>query len=223
MSDMTYRLARRICQPAFLGCSRPFVLHAQRAAMPGGYILAANHLSPFDAPLLIHHTPRRIDFMGAVELRRNPAARRFLGLFNVFYLDRGRADTGAVLGAVRRLRQGRVVGIFPEGGVRTAASSVLSGGAIHRGVAHIADMAAAPVVPAVVLGGSQFYRVGSWMPMRGTRYGVIYGEPLRVAPEPDNSGRFEQFLRQLKGAYRELAQELIGAMGWSAIDPAQSS
>jgi hypothetical protein len=44
-----------------------------------------------------------------------------------------------------------------------------------------------------------------------------------VAPEPDNSGRFEQFLRQLKGAYRELAQELIGAMGWSAIDPAQSS
>jgi 1-acyl-sn-glycerol-3-phosphate acyltransferase len=182
--------------------------------MPGGFILAANHLSPFDVPLLIRHCPRPIDFMSVVEMRANPWVTRFFGLFNTFYLDRARRDPTTVLVAVRRLKQGRIVGMFPEGRLRPMADSVIHGGAIRPGVASIARMANVPIVPCVVLGSSRFLRVPAWLPGSRTRYGVIFGKPLNLRPDTDETSAEEKLLDELRHAYRELSEELIAALRW---------
>lgn len=203
MSEATYRWARRICLPPFWLSSRPVVLHADRAALAGGYILAPSHLSPFDSPLLIRHTPRHIDFMSAIDVRGNPLWQGFLQLFNIYPVDRHRPDSSAVRSTIGRLKRGRVIGMFPEGAIRTGDDSVLRGGTLDPGIARLAEMADVPVIPCVVLGGEQYARVRSWLPLRRTRYGVIFGQPHRVNPETR-----DQFLDALQHAYTELNREL---------------
>src|SRR5580704_8154550 len=128
MSDFTYRWARRFSYPAFWVSSRPLVLHADRARITGGYILASTHLSPLDTPVLIRHTPRNLDFMSIVELKSRRIVLWYFKLFNTFFLDRSRTDPGATLAAVHRLQNGRVVAMFPEGTMRTLEKSVIRGG-----------------------------------------------------------------------------------------------
>ena len=71
------------------------VLHADRAARGGGYILAANHLSPFDVPLMMKETPRNLDFLSIKEMQRNPLIRWLYGWMNTFFMDRWRNDPSA--------------------------------------------------------------------------------------------------------------------------------
>jgi 1-acyl-sn-glycerol-3-phosphate acyltransferase len=79
---------------------------------------------------------------------------------------------------VRHLRAGRVVGIFPEGGLRRGEASVLAGGRMKEGVARLAQIARVPVLPCVVAGGEKFSRWQNWLPLRRTRWAVAYGEPI---------------------------------------------
>jgi 1-acyl-sn-glycerol-3-phosphate acyltransferase len=212
MSDATYRWTTRLIRPIYLMCSRSVVLHADRAAIPGGYILAANHLSPMDAFLLVGHTPRMIDFMSIVELRRSLLARLFFSLYNVFYLDRRQRDPGAVRAAVRRLQSGRVIGLFPEGRIRSHADSVLRGGAIDPGVARMAQIAGVPVIPAVVLGGEHFNHARGWLPIRRTRYGVIFGPPMHINPNLSATHACDSMVRELQETYQALGRELAAKL-----------
>jgi 1-acyl-sn-glycerol-3-phosphate acyltransferase len=218
MSDSSYRWGRRICYPAFWICSCPLIVHAERAALAGGYILAPNHLSPLDTPVLVGYTPRQIDFLGVEDVRNNRLMARFYALFNIFYVDRNRRDTRAALTAVRRLQLGRVVGIFPEGGIRDQAHSVLNGGPMKPGVAAIAQIADVPVIPCVVLGAAKLHRVRNWLPRSRTRYGVIFGQPLRPRRDLDKTEARRVLLDELRQAYPELGRELMRELGWSNFE-----
>jgi 1-acyl-sn-glycerol-3-phosphate acyltransferase len=212
MSDRSYYWARGLCFPFFWVSSRPIVVHPERATLPGGYILASNHLSTFDAPVLVGYTPRDIDFLTLGDLRHKPLAHAFLSCFNVIYVDRRRRDNRAVREMVRRLRQGRVIGWFPEGAVRTAEASIINGGPIDADIARIAAIAPAPVIPCVVLGADRFRRVRSWLPLRAVRYGIIYGQPLRIDPHAEPPEARERFLKELRQAYADLNRELIDCL-----------
>ena len=74
MGDWFYRFVVRTGRFPFWVSSRPVVLHAKRAPRNGPFILAANHTSPYDVPLLMRHTPRRLDFVSITEVFRNPAS-----------------------------------------------------------------------------------------------------------------------------------------------------
>jgi len=77
MSDFSYRVIHTIGYPIFWITSRPIVLHADRAARTGAYILASNHLSPYDVAGLMATTPRNLDFLSIVEMLKNPIVARF--------------------------------------------------------------------------------------------------------------------------------------------------
>ena len=59
---------------------------------------------------------------------------------------------------VTRLKRGRVVGIFPEGGIRDGAHSVLEGAPLKPGIAALAQISGAPVVPCVLIGSETWTR-----------------------------------------------------------------
>ena len=209
MSERFYKAVRFIGGRIFAHASSPRVLHVERAARPGAYLLAANHVSPYDAPLLIAATPRAIYWLSIVEIFQNPFIRWFLRGIGAEPLDRTKVDTRTVRAIVRHLRQGRVVGIFPEGGVREGAASVLSGGAIHEGVCKLAQLAEVPVVPCVVLGGDKFSQWTCWLPGARTRWAVTYGEaifpPKTAKRGPGSASMAEEVAASLRALQTEVA------------------
>lgn len=210
MKDWFYFLVYFIgCQPMWL-TSSPVLLHRERARRKGPYLLVCTHFSPFDVPCLIYHTPRVLDFVSVVEVFRHPLARWFFSMLKAMPLDRGRRDAGTVRHVVDRLKAGRVVALFPEGAIRTEATSVLNGGKIKPGVARIARMADVPILPCVLLGARKYHVFANWMPFKRIRYGLIYGEPFAVETEAEaEPAAFEQ---RLRGIFLRLRAELETAM-----------
>jgi 1-acyl-sn-glycerol-3-phosphate acyltransferase len=212
LSDAYYQVVHAIGSAIFWGTSRPVVLHRQRARRPGAFILAATHLSPFDVPLLMRHTPRKLDFVSIVEVFRNPFVARFYGSMNAFPLDRSKPDSPTVRIILDRLKAGRAVGIFPEGGIRRLKDSVLSGGRMRPSTARLAQMAGVPVVPAVVVNAQAYTRVSAWLPLKRIRYGVIYGEPIELRADLDKPEAIQAMEADLRAAFVRLHRELLGAM-----------
>lgn len=210
MSVAFYQLVRVVGGAIFRVASAPLVLHAERAQYPGGCILAANHTSPYDAALLIYVTPRVIYWLSIAEIFRHPLARWFLTGIGASPLVRGGSDLRTMRGVLRHLRAGRVVGIFPEGGLRDGAASILQGGAIEDGVCKLAQLARVPVIPCVVLGSGKFARWTSWLPGARTRWAVAYGEPVFPDEDPDRAEVRVVMAEKITLAMRALQQEVVG-------------
>ena len=136
---------------------------AEHVPQEGGVIVAANHMSNWDPPFLASFLERPVSYMAKQELFEIPIFGTVIRWLFAFPVRRGEADRSAVKAAVKELRAGRCVGIFPEG-TRSKDGEVHHFGA---GVALLASMSNAPVVPAAILGTNR---------MGGLK--VAYGEPI---------------------------------------------
>jgi 1-acyl-sn-glycerol-3-phosphate acyltransferase len=213
MSNLSYDIIRGICYPIYWVTSRPVLLHRERADRPGPYILAPNHLSPYDVPALLGAAQRRLDFLSIVEMERKPIVRWIFRGMNCEFVDRARTDTPAVRALARRLASGRIVAMFPECGNRTEETSVINGGRLKPGCVHLAQLTGAPIIPCVLLGTKQWSKFSSWFPLKRTVFGLNYGEPIHVADGPDAQEQRRIATEKLAGAYRSLYAELKEAMG----------
>jgi 1-acyl-sn-glycerol-3-phosphate acyltransferase len=137
----------------------------------GGFVLAANHTSNFDPwPLGIPLFPKRtLRFMAKVELF-NPVLGPLLKGGGAFPVRRGQADHEAIETAVRLVKEGEVVVMFPEGTRRRKGLRKKFQPVPHSGAARIALAADAPLVPAAISGTDRLARLG---PLR-----VAYGPPI---------------------------------------------
>ena len=208
MSELFYRTVRAIGSGIFFLASAPRVFHAERAPRSGPYLLAANHTCAYDAPLLIAVTPRIIHWLSIVELYRHPFSRWFLTAFGALPLDRSKVDTTTVRKMTRLLKEGHVVGIFPEGGVRQDENSVLQSGEIESGVCKLAQLAGVPVLPCVVVGSGKFRRWTSWLPGARTRWAVAFGELVEPRAEPDRASARAAMAEEITLAMRALRAEV---------------
>ncbi|NBR69613.1 MAG: 1-acyl-sn-glycerol-3-phosphate acyltransferase [Verrucomicrobia bacterium] len=152
-----------------------------REVPAGPWILASNHLSHFDPPLIAGAFDRPIDFLAMRELFQPVWFGFLLRKINVIPVRRGHGDTTALKTALGRLRQGRIVGVFPEGGLRSGAASVLGGSKLTEGVWLLAAKSKCPVRPAVIVGSDQLYVGANWI--RKPRVVVAVGNPI-PAPAP---------------------------------------
>jgi 1-acyl-sn-glycerol-3-phosphate acyltransferase len=212
MSDFMYRVVVGIGRPPFVISSSPVILHRDRVDVPGAYLLAPTHSSPYDVALLMKESWRHLDFMSITELYRNPFVAGLFNACNVFPLERSRPDPATIRIVLDRLARGRVVVMFPEGRFRTAADSVVNGGALSPGVARIARMAGVPVVPCCLINTGAYRRPGAWLPLRRTRFGMAFGKPLMPHRDLPDADADAALLEEMKRSYRELHAELSAAM-----------
>ena len=114
----------------------------------GGCIVASNHVSYLDPPVLGAACPRRLVFMARTTLFKPPLLGAFMRGVHVIPLKRGEGDVEAMREAVTRIHAGDAVAIFPEG------TRQLSGtlGTAKRGVGLLAAAARVPIVPALLTG-----------------------------------------------------------------------
>ena len=127
----------------------------------GGLVVAVNHFSTLDPPMMGVTMPREISFMAKRELFERPPVRAFVEGLHAFPVDRERSDLAAIKEASRRLKAGRAVGVFVQGTRDSADAEALDGAAF------LAQRTGAPLQPAAV-----------WR--EGRRYVVAYGEPFDV-------------------------------------------
>lgn len=217
LSAFGYRLGAHLIRLVMAPFTRRRVLGAANLPGAGAAILAPNHISHFDPPLIGISTGRQVDWMAMEELFGNPLLAGLLRWIGSFPVGRGKMDYSAVRTAIDRLKRGRMVGVFPEGGLRTGPASVLEGAPLKPGVAALAQMTQAPVIPCAVIGTDALYDPRRWRPWRRTEVWIIFGHPL---PPPSSAGdkaaarnAFEQLLgERIRALYaRALREEHIPA------------
>ena len=184
------------------------IFHAERSAVAGPCILAANHISHFDPPLISVASRCMIDWMAMKDLFKHPVAVAYFNVIGTFPTDRDNVDRASVRTALKRLKSGRVVGMFPEGGIRAGATSVLEGAPMLPGSGALAQMADVPILPCVVLGTDRLYNKKNWRIFGRTPFRVGFGELIRP---PAGVGKAEAraFLeRELGAAFPRLLTEM---------------
>lgn len=134
----------------------------------GPVIIACNHISMWD-PIIVGCTlPRQVYFMAKEELMKLPVAGQILRAVGAFPVKRGQGDIGAFRRSIGLLKEGKVLGIFPEG-TRSKSGQIQEAMA---GIALIVDKSRAPILPVKVYGAK-----GLIKQKRG-KIGIIIGKPL---------------------------------------------
>jgi len=156
-----------------------------RAESPGdlpvpadrGAILVSNHRSSVDPFFVQVHAGRVVHWMVAKEFVDFWAFSWFLNACEVIPVRRGGIDTAATKLAIRKVKAGGLVGMFPEGRINMTDDFMLPG---RPGAAMIAMKTKAIMVPVYVEGSP--YNQTAWSPffMRA-RVRVRYGEPIDCA------------------------------------------
>src|SRR5437879_8857794 len=191
--------------------SRIYVTGSEHVNRAGGFLLASNHISHFDPFIISSAVRRKIDWMAMAEFFPLPIVGLFLRAVDAFPAARDRADRKAIRRAMERLKCGRAVGVFREGGIRDGARSLLEGAPVRAGASTLAHIAGVPIVPCVILGSDRLYAKRSWLPLRRTPVWIGFGRAISHFPELEKSGaraRTEQELANaFQGIYAELRQK----------------
>lgn len=206
MGRIFYMMSRAAAKCILHGVSRIRVLHPERSAISGGVLLAANHISHFDPPLISVAARRPVEWMAMRELFVPGLLTTCLNALGAFPTDRDNVDRNSVRTTLERLKAGRMVGIFPEGGLRAGERSLLNGAPFHPGLAAIAGMAQVPILPCVVLGSDRLYRTRSWIRPRSTTLWVAFGKPLSPPSREQRPQLEKDFVRAMQSLVMELRE-----------------
>jgi 1-acyl-sn-glycerol-3-phosphate acyltransferase len=184
MRGFCYWLTRTALRCLFGTIAKTRVYQAGEARPEPPFLLAANHISHFDPPVLTAALPFPIDWMADAEIyHSHPLATLYFRAVRTFSTDRGRIDRASIRLALRRLEKGATVGLFPDGGIRHGERSILEGAPSKQGAAMLAQMAGVPILPCVVLGSDRLYCKNNWFRLRGTPLWVGTG---RMIHPPSN-------------------------------------
>jgi 1-acyl-sn-glycerol-3-phosphate acyltransferase len=184
------------------------VLRSENANRPGGFVLASNHISHFDPLIISSVVPRKIDWMAMAEFFPLPFVGWFLRAVDAFPAARDRADRATIRTAIQRLQNGRLVGLFPEGGIRSGSVSLLQGASLRPGASILAHIAGVPVLPCVIVGSDRLYGIHQWLPLRRTPIWIAFGEPVPCFADLAKSIARERIQHELTAAFQKLYREL---------------
>lgn len=159
---------------------RPWVRGAEHVPASGGAILASNHLAVIDSFFLPLVLDRELVFIGKQEYFTGSGVKGrmtagFMRGVGTIPVDRGggKASEAALRTGLRRLEEGGLFGIYPEG-TRSPDGRLYRG---KTGIARLALESGAPVVPVAMVGTDVAQPIGQRIP-KIMRIGVVIGEPL---------------------------------------------
>jgi 1-acyl-sn-glycerol-3-phosphate acyltransferase len=169
-----YRFVKLVFGVILLVWTRKQVVGLKNVPRQGPVILASNHVSMLDPPLVAVLVPRRVVYMGKIELWKTPVIGPLYSLVGFIPVRRFEADLAALRRAEKVLRQNHVLGMFPEG-TRSGKPGLGKG---LPGTAIIAIRTGAPIVPVGVSGTA-----GVGVPhslFRRTPVRVAFGKPFEL-------------------------------------------
>ena len=159
---------------------RPWVRGIENVPAEGGAIFASNHLAVVDSFFLPLKLNREIVFIGKADYFTGSGLKGrmiagFMRGVGTIPVDRagGHASEAALKTGLRRLEEGKLFGIYPEG-TRSPDGRLYRG---KTGVARLALESGAPVIPVAMIDTDKAQPIGQRLP-RPMRIGIVIGEPL---------------------------------------------
>ncbi len=159
----------------------------------GAFILAPNHISYFDPPLVGSFVPRRVHFFAKQELFKVPILGALIKRTNVHPVKRGVFDRGAITTAVKILKAGNPLAVFPEG-TRGVFGEFLDP---KPGIGMIARKAEVPIIPCYIEGAEALWHC------------VFRKRRLRICYGPAISAEWICSLPETKEAWLKIADEVM--------------
>lgn len=167
--------------------------------LEGGVIIAFNHISFLDPLLAGAAIPRRATFMARRELFNYPV----LGWMTKHYalpVDKERPLPSTVKQSIKKLRDGGIVVIFPEG-MLSKTGDLLEAG---QGVGMIALHGNVPIVPALITGSNEALPYDAkWL--KRAKVSVIFGEPIYLSKAETMGSR--------NSLYKDISDKVMSDIG----------
>lgn len=168
------------------------IIGAENVPEQGPVVLCCNHTSNWDPPFLGSALSRKVNYMAKAELFNIPVFGWIIRQVGAFPVKRGGVSKESIKLAIQLLRDGQILGVFPEGSRSNA------GGMGKKGAASLALKSGATVVPAAIVGGYKLFRKTS----------VIYGKPLDLSEYAGGSSeQLEAATDKILSVIRQMIEE----------------
>jgi 1-acyl-sn-glycerol-3-phosphate acyltransferase len=142
----------------------------------GGALLVANHQSYLDPVVVAVRLRRPVSYLARSELFVNPYLGWLIRSLHAFPVRQGyggQGDVGAVRETIRRLEEGHILNIYPEG-TRTEDGEIAP---LQKGIALILRKVSVPVIPVAIDGSFQCWPYNRKM-FRSGHIRVMYGKAV---------------------------------------------
>ena len=145
----------------------------------GAYAIASNHLGRLDAIFVYHFLGRRdIIMLVAEKYRKAPMIPWFVKQLDAIWVDRFNADFGAIRKALKRLEEGWVLTLAPEG-TRSKTATLNQG---RPGASYLAAKAGVPIYPVAIWGSEDQNVLAHLRRLRRPKVFIQVGDPFNLPP-----------------------------------------
>jgi len=182
-------MSRAFFRNLFRLLSRVQITGVENIPAEGAYIIAVNHVSIFEPPLITAFWPRSIEVAGAVEILDRPIQSQIMRLYGTIPVHRERFDRQLLIALVDRLEAGRPVLIFPEG-TRSRKPGLQQA---STGAAYVAAKARVNVLPVGVAGTDIL--AAEIRKFRRTQLVMSVGKMIELPEIPWRSAERKEILR----------------------------
>ncbi len=162
-----YQVGQFVCRCFLSSMYKIEVIGKENIPKEGGVLLCCNHLSNFDPPLLGAYIERQIHYMAKQELFEKPILTSLLPKLGAYPVRRGMSDKKALKTTIELLKEGRVIGLFPEG-TRSKEGTLRKGLA---GAGFFALRSEAAVIPCAIIGPYKRFK----------KVKLVYGEAINFS------------------------------------------
>jgi 1-acyl-sn-glycerol-3-phosphate acyltransferase len=214
--DITWAIGRMTIQPTIKVMARLKVYGEENVPRTGGCVLACNHFSWVDPPILGIGSPRNVYFMAKIEAHKVPGLGAAIRSFGTFPVRRGESDREAVRTMRRIVEEGKALGLFVEGTRQRGGVP----GDIQPGAAMVAIQEGVPIIPAAIH-GSQTWRFGNFHPVS-----LAWGAPMVFDGLPKGGKGYKEASVHVQAEIRRLFDGLVelhqrGRVGTSLEEKSQ--
>ena len=172
MKEFFTKIGRVIVRGAILGyCKIVYklkIVGKENIPTDGALLFCGNHRTYLDPPLVVVTAGRHMRFMAKEELRKNKFFALLGVIFDAIYVKRDSKDIAAMKDALKTLKDGECVGLFPEG---TRNGMEKNDGKLKNGAAYMALKTGAKIVPIGIQGDSKPFHQSK----------IVFGKPLDLS------------------------------------------
>jgi 1-acyl-sn-glycerol-3-phosphate acyltransferase len=203
--NASYYMGRLAFRVGYTLCFRWRAFNPERVPASGPAILASNHASFIDPPLVGLALRRDVNFLARKTLFRYPGVGSLLRSWNSVPVDRDGSGAAGLKAIMERLEAGGAIVLFPEG-TRTADGNLQKA---RSGVGLTVIKSTAPVIPIRVFGTFEAYGRNMRIP-RPHRIAVKYGLPMDFKAAREEAKSCSK--PRLKEIYQQVSDDIMGAI-----------
>ncbi len=211
-NNLAYRIARVVLRNLFFAYFQGRILHPERVPIQGPALLASNHVSFADPPLIGCCLPRSISFLARDTLFSPPWFGAVLQHLNGIPIDRDGGGPSGLKVVLGRLAKGDAVLLFPEG-TRSADGGLQEA---RGGIGLLVTKAAVPVIPVRVFGLDRAWSRGRGFP-RPHPSAIKFGHPVDLKALRDEAVTADKVRQRF--LYDEIGRRIMA--GIAALEPCE--